>query len=88
MQTAYLKPGSFKWYNELGSVMIITDVDQSTGSFTGMYNSAVGKATKEYGLQGCFDTEGSTLGWAISYKNKYLNAHSQEHMREGTYIYV
>ena len=50
MNTAYLKPGS-KWYNELGSAMIITGVNQATGSSTGTYNSAVGKAIKEYGLQ-------------------------------------
>ena len=75
LHTAYLKPGS-KWYNEKGSVMMITDVNQATGNFTGTYNSAVGEATKEYGLQGRFDIEGSTLGWAVSYRNEYLNAHS------------
>lgn len=56
--------------------MIITDVNQTAGRFTGTYNSAVGEAFKEYGLQGRFDTDGYTLGWVVSYKNKYLNAHS------------
>ena len=61
MHTVYLKSGS-KWYNELGSVMTITEVNQNTGSFSGTYNSAVGKAAKEYELQGHFDTKGSSLG--------------------------
>jgi hypothetical protein len=65
-----------KWQNELGSVMIIADVNQTTGSFAGTYNSAVGNATKEYGLRGRFDIEGFTLGWVVSYKNEYQNAHS------------
>ena len=48
--------------------MIITDINQSTGSFTGTYNSAVGEAfSEEYELQGHFDTEGSSLGWVVSY---------------------
>jgi hypothetical protein len=75
VHTAYIKEGS-KWQNELGSVMTITDVNQITGNFAGTYNSAVGDATKEYGLQGRFDIEGFTLAWAVSYKNEYLNAHS------------
>ena len=65
-----------KWQNELGSVMIITDVNLTTGSFFGTYNSAVGDATKEYWLRGRFDTDGTTLGWVVSYQNEYLNAHS------------
>ena len=56
--------------------MTITEVDQATGSFTGTYNSAVGKAIKEYKLCGRFDTNGSSLGWVVSYQNNYLNAHS------------
>ena len=56
--------------------MTVTGVNQTTGSFTGTYNSAVGKAYKKYELQGRFDTEGSSLGWVVSYKNQYLNAHS------------
>ena len=47
--------------------MIITDINQSTGSFTGTYNSAAGEAFEEYELQGHFDTEGSSLGWVVSY---------------------
>ena len=56
--------------------MIITYVNRTTGSFTGTYNSAVGEAFKEYELQGRFDIEGSSLGWVVSFRNKYLNAHS------------
>lgn len=56
--------------------MIINEVNQTTGDFTGTYNSAVGKAVKEYKLCGRFDTDGFTLGWVVSYHNNYLNAHS------------
>ncbi|XP_028409391.1 uncharacterized protein LOC114531992 isoform X2 [Dendronephthya gigantea] len=67
---------SVKWYNELGSVMTVTSWDQVKGSFKGKYFSAVGEAEKEYDLVGRFDTDGDTLGWAVSYQNKYRNAHS------------
>ena len=67
---------SGKWYNELGSVMTVTSWDQTKGTFTGKYNSAVGKATNEYNLVGRFDTDGDTLGWVVSYQNRILNAHS------------
>lgn len=70
-----LFPGG-TWYNELGSVMKISEIDSVNGSFTGTYCSAVGDATKEYILQGRFDTEGRSLGWVVSYQNEYLNAHS------------
>ena len=73
--STYLTPGS-KWYNELGSVMEIGLVDAQKGDFTGTYCSAVGEATKTYELQGRFDTNGTTLGWIVTYKNQYLNAHS------------
>ena len=56
--------------------MKITEVDQATGSFIGTYNSAVGQATKEYKLCGRFDSQGSSLGWVVSWKNDYMNAHS------------
>lgn len=75
LMAAYLTSGS-RWYNELGSVMTITKVNFTSGSFAGTYNSAVGNATKEYELRGCFDTDGRSLGWVVSYQNKYLNAHS------------
>ena len=67
---------SIKWYNELGSVMTITSVDLAKGNFSGTYCSAVGEAEKEYGLQGRFDNEGSTLGWTVAYKNAHMNARS------------
>ena len=70
-----LVPGS-KWYNELGSVMIIKEVNNNIGTFGGTYNSAVGEAEKEYLLCGRFDTAGQSLGWVVSYQNQYLNAHS------------
>ena len=74
-ETKYLTAGS-TWKNELGSIMNITVVDTVNCDFTGTYYSAVGEATNTYGLQGRFDTVGRTLGWAVSYKNKYLNVHS------------
>lgn len=51
--------------------MMITDVNQATGSFTGTYNSGVGEAFEEYELQGHFDMEGSSLGWVVSYPNAH-----------------
>ena len=65
-----------RWINELGSVMTITKVDELQGNFTGVYCSAVGQAEKEYALCGRFDTGGQTLGWVVSWKNKYMNAFS------------
>ena len=35
-----------KWYNELGSVMKITHIDNITGVFSGTYKSQVGQAEK------------------------------------------
>ena len=67
---------SLKWHNQLGSTMTLTDWDESKGSFSGKYCSAVGKAKHEYDLVGRFDTEGDTLGWVVTYRNNYLNAHS------------
>ena len=57
-----------KWYNELGSEMIIESFDETIGVFTGQYNSAsaVGEATKSYLLVGRKDTDGVTLGWTVS----------------------
>ena len=63
------------WYNELGSKMVITDVDPS-GAFKGTYSSAVGNAKYTYPLTGQYDTQGSTLGWAVTWQNQSLNAHS------------
>ncbi|XP_028409375.1 uncharacterized protein LOC114531979 [Dendronephthya gigantea] len=67
---------STKWYNELGSEMIITSLDRNNGSFEGTYNSGVGQAEKEYYLVGRFDTNGSTIGWVVSWQNKFLISHS------------
>ncbi|CAB4001749.1 Hypothetical predicted protein [Paramuricea clavata] len=65
-----------QWYNELGSTMTLTSLDPFKGNFAGKYKSAVGNAGHEYDLVGKFDTHGGTLGWIVSYQNKYLNAHS------------
>ena len=46
--------------------MIIEEYDETTGVFTGQYNSAVGEATKSYLLVGRKDTDGDTLGWTVS----------------------
>ena len=71
----FLRSGSV-WYNELGSVMRITEVCYDKGTFSGTYCSAVGDATKKYLLSGRFNNEGHSLGWAVTYKNQYENAHS------------
>jgi hypothetical protein len=56
--------------------MTVTSLNLSKGRFKGKYNSAVGEAENDYDLVGKFDTDGDTLGWVVSYQNKYLNAHS------------
>ena len=56
--------------------MTVTSLNLSKGRFEGKYNSAVGEAENDYDLVGKFDTDGDTLGWVVSYQNKYLNAHS------------
>ena len=56
--------------------MTITHIDPEKGNFSGTYCSAVGNAEKEYGLLGRFDNAGFTLGWTVTYNNKYINAHS------------
>ena len=65
-----------KWYNELGSEMIITSYDSQTGVFFGSYNSKVGDAEKWYDLTGRKDTEGNTVGWTVNWQNSHNNAHS------------
>lgn len=65
-----------RWYNELGSVMTVTAVDIADGNFAGKYCSGVGKAVNNYTLLGRFDSDGQSLGWVVSYKNQFLNAHS------------
>ena len=65
------------WYNELGSEMKIMEIEMDVGILSGTYNSAVGKAVGEYFLVGRFDTaQIGTIGWTVSYQNKFLNAHS------------
>ena len=58
--------------------MIISNVDPNTGTFSGLYYSAVGKAEKFYSLVGRYDTasDSPTFGWTVSYQNQYENAHS------------
>lgn len=71
------------WHNELESEMRIYDVTYN-GSISGVYCSAVGKATYYYDLVGRYDPEpncspgytGTTVGWTVSYRNDQLNAHS------------
>ncbi|MFE9122861.1 streptavidin [Streptomyces sp. NPDC007172] len=69
-----------KWYNELGSTMIVTRA--ADGGFVGRYESAVGNAEKEYVLTGRYDSapatdgSGTALGWTVAYHNSYRNAHS------------
>ena len=64
------------WYNQLGSKLTLSSVDEDKGSFIGKYYSAVGNAENEYDLSGRYDTDGRTLGWVVSYKNSCHNAHS------------
>ena len=65
-----------KWYNELGSTMIITSYDSDTGVFGGEYQSLVGQAEKWYILTGRHDRDGLTVGWTVNWQNQYMNAHS------------
>lgn len=66
-----------EWINELGSVMNITWC--SDRDLYGTYQSAVGVAKYTYVLYGRYTTENQTnavLGWTVSWKNAFLNAHS------------
>ena len=68
-----------KWYNELGSYMIL-DVDDD-GGLAGIYYSAVGEAENEYILTGRYDAdppagEGVSVGWVVTFRNSELNANS------------
>jgi hypothetical protein len=67
------------WYNQLGSVMTLST--QLDGGVFGLYNSAVGNARYNYTLTGRFDARpppgyGVSLGWVVTYRNDFLNAHS------------
>ena len=64
-----------KWYNQLGSVLVITAND-GLGRFEGSYCSKVGEAKKQYTALGSYVTDGSTLAWSVAWKNQYLNANS------------
>jgi hypothetical protein len=69
-----------RWQNQLGSVMIIDNVNSDTGDFSGQYCSSVGQAEKFYRLTGRYDTASATgtptLGWTVTWKNSFKNAHS------------
>ena len=68
------------WYNELGSMMQLSS--GSSGTLRGTYWSAVGQATRQYQLQGTYDSKplpgsgGQAAGWAVAWNNAYMNAHS------------
>jgi len=69
------------WYNELGSKMSLNIFDERGGEFKGEYNSTVGKAVNSYDLRGWVDSDpprgqGISIGWAVTYRNAQLNAHS------------
>ena len=68
-------PGQ-KWYNELGSAMVITCLDNKTGVFHGNYQSLVGSDMDWYVLTGRMDLDGNTTGWTVNWQNSYRNAHS------------
>jgi Avidin family len=68
-----------EWFNEYGSVAILTS--DGKGGLTGTYESTVGDAKGTYALTGRYiPTEaagaGIALGWAVSWHNQYQNAHS------------
>jgi hypothetical protein len=65
------------WYNEYGSVAILTA--DGNGGLTGTYQSTVGDAKGTYPLSGRYlSTEqsghGIALGWSVSWSNQYQNA--------------
>ncbi|MGW3204242.1 avidin/streptavidin family protein [Streptomyces sp. NPDC001135] len=67
------------WYNELGSTFTVTA--NADGSLTGTYESTVGNAENRYVVTGRYDTaptdgSGTSLGWTVSWRNDYRNAHS------------
>jgi len=67
------------WYNELGSVMVLTATPD--GNLTGTYESKVGNAAGMYAVNGRYDVapsagDGVALGWAVSWANTSENAHS------------
>ena len=64
-----------KWFTP-STVLTLSSVDEDKGSFIGKYYSAVSNAENEYDLSGRYDTNGRTLGQAVSYKNSCYNAHS------------
>lgn len=67
-----------RWQNQLGSVMIIDNVNSDTGDFSGQYCSSVGQAENFYRLTGRYDTAPAngtpTLGWTVTWKNSFKNA--------------
>jgi hypothetical protein len=68
------------WYNQLGSIMIVTTTGD--GGLTGTYESAVGNAENKYVLTGRYDSapatngSGTALGWTVAWRNEFRNAHS------------
>ena len=60
--------------------MVIDSVDADTGVFSGQYCSSVGQVEKFYLLTGRYDTASTTgtptLGWTVTWKNAFKNAHS------------
>ncbi|KAK3083304.1 hypothetical protein FSP39_018950, partial [Pinctada imbricata] len=69
-------PFAGKLINQLKSEM---DITCSNGTIRGKYNSAVGKATREYPLKGRYSAIGDggyVMGWSVAWKNRYMDAHS------------
>jgi len=67
-----------KWYNELGSWMILR-LGPDGRSLTGTYHSAVGQAVQEYSLVGRVDSapaKSQGLGWVVAWENDQLDSHS------------
>ena len=66
------------WYNELGSQMVITEVEGT--QLLGTYTTAVGDATYQYSLVGLLNIEpnsgGQAVGWTVVWTNLYGTSNS------------
>jgi hypothetical protein len=68
------------WYNELNSIMLITDVKED--KVYGKYHTAVGQAKGEYDLIGKINIDAetghkqNTVGFVVTWNNNYGNSHS------------
>lgn len=66
-----------KWYNYEDNVeLMIEKINYDNATIAGTYGIVHDGEIEKFEFRGSFDPDGSTLGWSLSYWNKYENYHA------------